>query len=210
MSTRANSVPTSGTAPLPVEFFARDAVGVARDLIGQTVRRGPVALRITETEAYVWPPDTACHAKAGRTKRTDPLFGPPGRAYVYLCYGLHNMLNLITGREGQAQGVLVRACAPLRGLSTVRARRGGKDGPVLLDGPGKVGQALDLDTSWSHHDVTRKGGLWLAAGAPPEGVLVGTRIGIDYAEPEHRALPWRFAEAGSRWVSHRRALRPLD
>ncbi len=201
---------SSAAQPLAVEFFARDAVVVARALIGQTVRRGPVALRITETEAYRWPPDTASHARAGRTERTAPLFGPPGRAYVYLCYGLHNMLNLITGKDGQAQGVLVRACAPLRGLATVRQRRGDKDGPVLLDGPGKVGQALDLDTTWSHHDVTTKRGLWLTAGRAPSGLLVGTRIGIDYADPEHRALPWRFAEAGSRWVSHRRALRPLD
>jgi DNA-3-methyladenine glycosylase len=196
--------------PLGVSFFARDVVDVARELIGMTLCRGEVALRITETEAYKWPPDTACHAKAGLTERTAPLFGPPGRAYVYLCYGIHNLLNLVTGEDGQAQAVLVRACAPLRGLDLVEERRGGMRGIALLDGPGKVGQALALDTSWSHHDVTAEGGLEVHAGEPPERLLAGARIGIDYALPEHRDLPWRFAEAGSRWVGHRKSLRPLD
>lgn len=194
---------------LGTAFFARDVVDVARELVGATLRRGDVSLRVTETEAYKWPPDTACHAKAGLTDRTAPLFGPPGRAYVYLCYGIHNLLNLVTGADGQAQAVLVRACAPLHGLDLVEQRRGGMRGIALLDGPGKVGQALALDTSWSHHDVTQAGGLEVLCGAPPEGLVVGARIGIDYALPEHRDLPWRFAEAGSRWVSHRKSLRPL-
>ena len=196
--------------PLPRDFFARDVVDVARALIGATLRCGVVSLRITETEAYKWPPDTACHAKAGLTERTAPLFGPPGRAYVYLCYGIHNLLNLVTGADGDAQAVLVRACAPMDGLDTVMARRGGKQGPTLLDGPGKVGQALALDPTWSHHDVTVPGGLEVLPGEAPRALLVGPRIGIDYALPEHQALPWRFAEADSRWVSHRKRLRPLD
>lgn len=195
-----------GLAP---SFFARDVVDVARELVGMTLTRGEVSLRITETEAYKWPPDTACHAKAGRTERTAPLFGPPGRAYVYLCYGIHNLLNLVTGQDGQAQAVLVRACSPLAGLGVVERRRGKRRGAALLDGPGKVGQALALDTSWSHHDVTEAGGLQVLAGVAPEALLAGPRVGIDYALPEHRALPWRFAEAGSRWVSHRKSLRPL-
>lgn len=194
---------------LSSDFFARDVVDVARDLIGVTLRHEGVAVRITETEAYRWPPDTACHAKAGRTERTAPLFGPPGRAYVYLCYGIHNLLNLVTGADGEAQAVLVRACSPVAGLETIRERRGGKQGPTLLDGPGKVGQALGLDTTWSHHDVTTPGGLEACAGSPPAGLLMGVRIGIDYALPEHRTLPWRFAEADSTWVSHRKRLRPL-
>jgi len=195
---------------LGVDFFARDVVDVARDIVGMTVRRGPVRLRITETEAYKWPPDTACHAhaKGGPTERTLPLWGPPGRAYVYLCYGIHNLLNLVTGEDGQAQALLVRACEPVAGLKIIRERRGGRKGPSLLDGPGKVGQALALDTSWSHHDVAAPGGLELWSADPPRGLLVGERIGIDYAQPEHRALPWRFAEADTPWVSHRKRLRP--
>lgn len=182
---------------------------VARELIGRTLRRDAVVLRVTETEAYKWPPDTACHAKAGRTPRTEPLFGPAGHAYVYLCYGIHNLLNLVTGEDGQAQAVLIRACEPVAGLEVVEQRRGGRRGPSLLDGPGKVGQALGLDTSWSHHDVTLGGGLEVGPGVDPAGLLAGPRVGIDYALPEHRELPWRFAEADSRWVGHRKTLRPL-
>ncbi len=168
-----------------------------------------MTIRITETEAYKWPGDTACHAKAGKTSRTAPLFGPPGHAYVYLCYGVHNLLNLVTGSDGQAQAVLIRACAPLAGEAVVARRRGGRIGPSLLDGPGKVGQALALDTSWSGHDVTAPGGLEVLIRQAPTALLVGPRVGIDYALEEHRALPWRFAEAGSSWVSHRKRLRPL-
>ena len=205
-SIRSNSV----AEPLRRDFYTRDVVDVARELIGKTLRRDSVVLRITETEAYRWPPDTASHARVGRTARTEPLFGPPGHAYVYLCYGIHHMLNVVTGHDGQAQAVLIRACKPVEGLEVLEERRGGRSGPSLLDGPGKVGQALGIDTSWSHHDVTSATGLWVGPGTPPSRLLVGERVGIDYALPEHRELPWRFAEADSRWVSHRKTLRPLD
>ena len=188
-------------------FFARDVLEVAPQLLGKHLRRGGVTLRITEVEAYRWPGDTACHARSGKTERNAPLWGPPGRAYVYLCYGLHQMLNVVTGPDGEAQAVLIRAARPVAGLATIRRRRGGKEGPVLLTGPGKVGQALALDTSWSHHPLHAAGGLTLEDAPPVEAVAVGPRVGIDYADPEHRGLPWRFAEAGSRWVTRRRELR---
>lgn len=187
-------------------FYARDVVVVARELLGKVLRHGSVAVRITETEAYRWPGDTACHARSGRTARNAAIWGPPGHAYVYLCYGLHHMLNLVTGDDGDAAAVLVRACEPVAGLSTIRRRRGGKDGPVLLTGPGKVAQALALDTSFTHHPLYRRGALTVEDAAAPAGVLVGTRIGIDYALPEHRALPWRFAVADSPWVTQRAGL----
>jgi DNA-3-methyladenine glycosylase len=184
-------------------------VEVARDLLGKHIKRGAVVLRITEVEAYRWPGDTACHARAGRTARNAPLWGPPGHAYVYLCYGLHNMLNVVTGPPGSAAAVLVRACEPVAGLSTIVRRRGGsKQGPVLLTGPGKVGQALGLDVAWSHHPLYRPGGLCLQEGAPVTDVLVGPRVGIDYAEPEHQRLPWRFAMCDTAWVTAPRTLRP--
>jgi len=194
--------------PLPLRFFARDVLEVATALLGQHLHRDEVVLRITEVEAYRWPGDTACHARSGRTDRNAAIWGPPGRAYVYLCYGVHNMLNVVTGADGEAQAVLIRACEPVEGLEMIRTRRGGKTGPALLAGPGKVGQALDLDPSWSHHALDASGGLTLCAGSAPEAMAVGPRIGIDYAEPEHVALPWRFADAGSQWVTHRKALRP--
>lgn len=187
-------------------FFTRDVLDVGPDLVGRIVRHGPVALRITETEAYRWPGDTACHARHGKTARNAPLFGAPGIAYIYLCYGLHQMLNIVTGPEGEAQAVLVRAGEVVDGHEHVRQRRGGRTGPSALAGPGKVGQALGIDTSLSGQPFYVPGGLELHRGQPPEHLLVGTRVGIDYAEPAHIALPWRFADAGSKSVSHRSAL----
>jgi DNA-3-methyladenine glycosylase len=194
---------------LPLSFFARDVLEVAPALVGRHLRRGSVILRITEVEAYRWPGDTACHARSGRTARNAPLWGPPGRAYVYLCYGLHHMLNVVTGDDGSAQAVLVRACEPVAGLPVIRRRRSGKSGPELLTGPGKVGQALGLDTAWSNHPLTRPGGLEVLEGSPAETLAIGPRVGIDYALPKHRALPWRFAEAQSSWVTRPRELRVL-
>ena len=192
---------------LPRSFFARDVLEVAPDLLGRHLVRGDVVLRITEVEAYRWPGDTACHARSGRTDRNAPLWGPPGRAYVYLCYGLHNMLNVVTGADGDAQAVLVRACEPIAGLPTIRRRRGGKDGPVLLTGPGKIGQALRLDTRWSGQPLYGGADLRIEPGGPADAIAVGPRVGIDYAEPDHRALPWRFAIARSVWVTARGSLR---
>ncbi|MEM9457933.1 MAG: DNA-3-methyladenine glycosylase [Myxococcota bacterium] len=193
-------------SPLPLRFFARDVLTVAPALLGQHLCREGVVLRITEVEAYRWPGDTACHARSGRTERNDAIWGPPGRAYVYLCYGIHNMLNVVTGADGEAQAVLVRACEPVEGLAEIERRRGGKQGPVLLAGPGKIGQALGLDLSWCHHALYEPKGLTLYAGTVPSAIAVGPRVGIDYAEPEHVALPWRFADADSRWVTHRKGL----
>ncbi|MBL4685526.1 MAG: DNA-3-methyladenine glycosylase, partial [Nannocystaceae bacterium] len=110
------------------------------------------------------------------------------------------------GADGEAQAVLVRACEPVAGISTITERRGGKDGPVLLTGPGKVGQALAIDTTFCHHALHAAGGLTLHDAVGPPRIATGPRIGIDYADAEHRALPWRFAEAGSAWVTHRAQL----
>lgn len=195
---------------LPRAFYDRDVVEVARDLLGAVIRRDDVALRITEVEAYRWPGDTACHARAGRTARNAALWGPHGRAYVYLCYGLHHMFNIVTGGDADAAAVLVRACEPVDGLATIRRRRGGKSGPVLLTGPGKVAAALGLDLTMTHHVLYRRGPLTIERGVAPAAICVGPRVGIDYAEREHRALPWRFAEADSAWVSRGGALRRVD
>jgi DNA-3-methyladenine glycosylase len=192
---------------LPRSFFARDALEVARDLLGARLQRGGVALRITEVEAYRWPDDTASHGRHGRTERNDALWGPPGTVYIYLCYGVHHLLNLVTGADGEAAAVLVRACEPLAGLSTIRRRRGGRDGPVLLNGPGKVGAALGLDLGWNGHAVYLPGGLEVHRGRPPKEVLRGPRIGVDYARSVDRAAPWRLAVGESAWVGYRSRLK---
>lgn len=194
---------------LAQSYFARDARDVARDLLGRDLSRGRVTLRITETEAYVWPDDTASHCRSGRTARNEPMWGPAGHAYVYLCYGLHQMLNIVTNGPGEGAAVLIRACEPVRGLAAIRERRGGKDGPELLTGPGKIGAALDLDTSWSGHPLFARGGLELHEGEPASEILVGPRVGVEYAAPEHRDAHWRYAVAGSRWVTRRGALRTV-
>jgi DNA-3-methyladenine glycosylase len=159
---------------------------VARDLVGAVIARGPVRLRITEVEAYRGD-DSACHAFRGRTPRNAPLWGPPGHAYVYLCYGLHHLLNFVTEAEGTAGAVLVRGGIVEAGHDVVRARRGGR---LDCDGPGKVGQALALDVSWSGAPLG--GELRVLAGAPVAAPRATRRIGIDYALPADRERQWRF------------------
>jgi len=209
----ARSVAAAEVAPaaglLPQSFYARDALLVARDLLGKVLRRDGVVLRITEVEAYRFPNDTANHCRAGRTERNAAMWGPPGRAYVYLCYGLHNMLNLVTDAEGAGAAVLIRACEPVAGLPMIQSRRKmASDRPVLLTGPGKVGQALALDPTWSHHPLYESGGLGVHDAPPVTAILAGPRVGIDYARPADREAPWRLATAGTPWVTVPGTLRP--
>lgn len=193
---------------LPQSFYARDVVTVSRALVGKHLVGQGVVLAITEVEAYAGSGDSASHSRSGRTPRNAAAWGPGGHAYVYLCYGLHNMLNVSADREGVGSAVLVRACEIVEGLEIVRGRRGGKHGPVLLTGPGKVGQALALDTSWSHHPLHEAGGLELHD-APPRPLLAGRRVGIDFASPRDRRRRWRFAAAHTAWVSHPKLLTGL-
>jgi DNA-3-methyladenine glycosylase len=106
--------------------------------------------------------------------------------------------------------VLIRSCEPIAGHRVIRRRRGGKDGPVLLTGPGKVGQALGLDRTFSGHPLYRRGGLEVREGTGAGEIVVGSRIGIGYAESEHQHAEWRLAIAGSPWVSHASQLRGVQ
>ena len=188
-------------------FLGRPVVEVARDLIGCRLRRGEVELRISEVEAYAGSSDTASHARFGKTARNSIMWGPAGRIYMYLCYGVHEMLNLVTGIEHEASAVLIRGCETLTGGELVSSRRGGKTGRDLLAGPGKVAQALALDRSWTGRKIGARAGLQLLARA--EGacsIVCGPRVGIDFAAQSDRRAPWRFAAAGAGGVSHRRLL----
>ncbi|KAG0503893.1 hypothetical protein HPP92_003965 [Vanilla planifolia] len=192
---------STAAAILPQSFYLIDALDLAPRLLGKLLRRDEVVLQITEVEAYR-PNDSACHGRFGITQRTAPVFGLGGQAYVYLCYGLHMMLNIVADKEGAGAAVLIRSCAPIGGLDTIMQRRGQETlKPALLNGPGKVGQALGLSTSWSNHPLYIPGGLEVLDGPEPGNILVGPRVGIDYALPEHVAAPWRFAIAGSPWIS---------
>lgn len=181
------------------EFYARPPRQVARDLIGCGLFHDGVGGTIVETEAYERD-DPACHAFIGRTGRTDVLFGPPGRAYVYLCYGIHRMFNVVTDADGVAAAVLVRALEPVAGIEEMEARRGGGRGlRDLCSGPGKVCEALaiGLDRTYAR--------LWeepfaltpRPAEAPAPEIVAGPRIGITKGVD----LPWRYCLAGSRFLS---------
>jgi DNA-3-methyladenine glycosylase len=197
------------TPLLPQSFYARDALVVAEALLGQHIRHGDVVLRITEVEAYRHPDDSASHCRMGRTPRNEPMWGPAGHAYVYLCYGMHSMLNFVTDGVGEGAAVLIRACEPVSGLSTISARRGGQSGPISLTGPGKVGAALGIGPKMSGHCLFERGGLEVREGSAPERILRGPRIGIAYATPAHQRAPWRLAIGDSAWVAKRNELAPV-
>jgi DNA-3-methyladenine glycosylase len=182
----------------------------ARALLGSRLARDGVVLRITEVEAYGGPEDSASHARHGRTARNAPMWGPPGCAYLYFCYGMHWMLNIVTGREGQAAAVLIRGAEVEAGLATVLGRRKAAQAtPQLCAGPGKVAQALGLDGTFTGHHLFAPGGLQLQAGPAPGQILAGPRLGIAFADPEDQAHPWRFADGGSAAVLRRKDLQPL-
>ena len=179
-------------------FYDRPVLEVAPDLIGCVVRHGETAGVIVETEAY-HESEPACHAFVGLTPRTQVLFGPPGRAYVYRSYGIHALLNAVCEPSGVGAAVLIRALEPVAGLEIMRARRGLERPEDLCSGPGKLSQALGIGLELNATDLATGP---IAIEAPPPGwddvrVLSGPRIGITKA-PE---LPWRFAAAGSRSVS---------
>jgi len=181
------------------EFFARDALEVAAALVGTLLVRSDEGLvaRIVEAEAYR-DDDPACHAYRRRTARNAPLYGPPGHAYVYFNYGMHWCLNVATGRDGVAQGCLLRAAEPVDGLDLMRARRGRATDRDLLRGPGRLGQAFGLDKTFSGADLCAPDSLLrLADDSTRPEVTVGPRVGVSRAAD----LPWRFSSAGSPWVS---------
>jgi DNA-3-methyladenine glycosylase len=181
------------------EFYGRDVVTVARELVGAVVRHGPCAGVIVETEAY-HESEPACHAFAGLTPRTRTLFGPPGRAYVYRSYGIHAMLNAVAEPEGIGAAALIRALEPLDGIELMRERRGLTRIEDLCSGPGKLTQALGIGLADNGCDLAR-GPVVIEAGGPGAVELsVSERVGITRAVE----LPWRFSLRGSRFVSRPR------
>jgi len=185
---------------LGTDFFARSVHDVAPDLIGVTLLIDGIGGRIVEAEAYDHE-DPASHGYRGRTERNASMFGPPGHAYVYRSYGIHWCLNLVCEEEGVANAVLIRAIEPTYGLDEMRKRRGVDDPRLLCSGPGKLCQALGVTRE---HDGLRldRPPFELRPREAAVEVAVGPRVGITRAAE----LPWRYAEAGSRFLS--RASRP--
>jgi DNA-3-methyladenine glycosylase len=181
-------------------FFARSVHTVARELVGCRLFYAGCGGTIVETESYERD-DPACHAYVGLTKRTATLFGPPGRAYVYLSYGIHSLLNAVAEPEGEAAAVLIRALEPTAGLEEMRSRRGDRPDIDLCSGPGKLTDALGIGLDANDADLTSDPFLLL----PPEpgwmgDVVTSSRVGITKAIER----PWRFSLAGSRFVSRPR------
>ncbi len=160
------------------EFYRQDSVSLARALVGKIlVRRLPdgteLRLRITETEAYTGVDDTACHAHKGKTQRTEVLWRDGGTIYVYLCYGMHNMMNIVSGSEGDAQAVLIRCCEG-------------------YPGPGRLTKALQITRSLNGEDMLSCSELWLEDDGIDVNITPDKRVGIDYAEDADRNALLRF------------------
>jgi DNA-3-methyladenine glycosylase len=191
--------------PLSHAFYGRSSVEVARDLLGKTLWRrteaGLTAGIIVETEAYDGANDPASHAWRGRTPRNAVMFGPPGYAYVYFTYGMHYCINAVTGPEGQASAVLLRAVQPTAGLDIMRERRGDHiTDRDLARGPGRLCQALGITTADNGTDLASDA-LWVreTTDAPDLLIAATPRIGITRAAER----PWRFVVCDSRYISGR-------
>jgi DNA-3-methyladenine glycosylase len=190
------------SAALPVAFYDRPVVEVARDLVGCVLAHGGASGVIVETEAYHHS-EPACHAFVGLTARTQTLFGPPGVAYVYRSYGIHALVNAVCEPAGVGAAVLIRALEPLDGIALMRERRGPVPDAELCSGPGKLTQALALELDANGTPLTGGGPIVIAR--PPDAwrdveLVEGPRIGITKAVE----LPWRFSVRGSVHVSRPR------
>jgi len=179
---------------LDQSFFNRDALDVARNLLGKylvrsstawirdgsssllTTSGAPIALLINEVEAYVGPHDLACHARVGKTARTEVMFGPPGHIYVYLIYGMYWMLNIVTRPENYPSAILIR-------------------GVGMFDGPGKLTKKLAIDQTFNKKILAPETGLWVedrGVIVRDHEILTTPRIGVDYAGPIWSQKPYRF------------------
>jgi DNA-3-methyladenine glycosylase len=187
------------TLRLARSFFDRPALQVARDLLGARLVRLQDGIRIdgiiVETEAYRGEEDLGCHCRAGRTARTQVMYGPPGHAYVYFTYGLHWMLNFVVEPENQPAAILIRAILPQTGIDLIASRRGHQPPQLWTNGPAKLCQALKIDGSLNGADLcSPQAELYIESGEPISDACVttGPRVGL-YTVPEPwKSIPWRF------------------
>ncbi|NQZ76180.1 MAG: DNA-3-methyladenine glycosylase [Ekhidna sp.] len=196
---------TSVYEKLPRSFYQRDdVVQVAKDLLGKVLISNfdgmITAGKIVETEAYCGRGDKACHANGKKTPRTQVMYGDGGYAYVYLCYGIHHLFNVVTNREGLADAVLIRAIEPLDGLDAMKERRKFTKAK-LTSGPGTLTQAMGINVRMTGYDLLSDE-LCVASSTKGEKfkILSDVRIGVEYAE-EDALRPWRFLIEGNSFVS---------
>lgn len=186
---------------VPRQFYSRDALAVAPELLNKLLVLGPLVGRIVETEAYCGPLDPASHAYRGRTARNDTMFGRPGLLYVYFSYGVHWCANVVCGAPDEPLAVLLRALAPAGGHEEMRQRRGqARADRELCSGPGKLCQAFGITGAHDGADlVTADRGVWVAEDGtpPPPRPGNGPRVGISSAADR----PWRWWVEGDESVS---------
>ncbi len=189
-------------------LLAGPVLDVAPRLLGAVLRHGPVAVRVTEVEAYDGPDDPGSHAYRGRTARNEVMFGPPGRLYVYFTYGMHHCCNVVVGEPGRPSAVLLRAGEVVDGLDLARERRTGSKDRDLARGPARLCRALDLTREQDGADLSVPPLTLTPAWAPGDPVPrhdTGPRVGLRGA-PDR---PWRFWLPGERSVSSYRPAAPL-
>ena len=196
---------TSVYEKLPRTFYLRsDVVQIAKDLLGKVLITQIdgilTAGKIVETEAYCGRGDKACHAHGKRTGRTEVMYGEGGQAYVYLCYGIHHLFNVVTNIEGRADAVLIRALEPLHGLDAMNERRRFTKSK-LASGPGMLSQAMGIHVKMTGEDLISDR-IWMSDNPESEDfeILADTRIGVAYAQ-EDALKPWRFVIGDNKFVS---------
>ena len=184
---------------LTESFFRRDTVLVAQELLGKHLVRLEGKRRLSgtiiETEAYRGEEDLACHARAGKTPRTEIMFGPPGRVYIYFVYGMHWLLNFVTERDGFPGAVLIRAIIPQEGLELISQRRKGQPGKQWTNGPAKICQALGIDGRLNGINIcSLETKLFIENNSvvKPNLIYAGPRIGLNSVPEPWRSKPWRF------------------
>lgn len=189
------------------DFFQLPTLTLCLGLLGKELIHQGVGGYIVEVEAYIGPDDRAAHTYGGRrTARTEVMYGPPGKAYVYTIHR-HYCLNVVSGKQGNPEAVLLRGLEPTKGIDRMIERRGRED--HLTDGPGKLCQALSITKEQYGWDLLQAP-LWISEGIEVSRVAVGTRIGVDNTG-EARHYPWRFWIDGNDHVSrHRKALEVID
>jgi DNA-3-methyladenine glycosylase len=193
----------SGPTYLPRSFFARPALVVARQLLGTRLVHLQDGQRIAgiiiEAEAYRGEEDLGCHCRAGRTARTQVMYGPPGHAYVYFTYGMHWMLNFVVEQENFPAAVLIRAILPTEGIEFIAARRRGQPAQLSTNGPAKICQALDIDRRFNGADLCSPAAqLFVEPGEPIDDarVTIGPRVGLNNVPEPWKSVPWRFLAHG--------------
>ena len=181
---------------------------VARELLGMRLVRLLNGVRVSgtivETEAYRGEEDLACHARHGKTPRTAVMYGEAGRAYIYFTYGMHWLLNVVTGEVNFPAAVLIRAIVPVEGISLVARNRQGKPQKHWCDGPAKICQSLQIDGSLNGICLTGPGSaLWIEEGQPfpDDHVTTTKRIGIESVSEPWKSIPWRFVTSVKEKVS---------